>query len=134
MRLSQRHLDQMIEHCRAALPDEACGLLAGHGSTVEEVLGAGNALHSPWAYELDEVGYRLLVQLEEGGRLLGSFHSHTQSDACPSASDRRQAYWPMPYVIVSLADREHPIVRAFRLAKPYGSRLASVVEEPVEVV
>ena len=134
MRLSRRRLEQMINHCRAGLPDEACGLLAGDGDTVQAVYGVENARHSPFAYELGEDGYRLVVALDEAGRLLGCFHSHTGSAAYPSETDRRQAFWPIRYVIVSLSDREHPAVRAFRFVKKNERSLADVVEEAVEVV
>jgi proteasome lid subunit RPN8/RPN11 len=133
MRLSREHVEQIISYCRAGLPNEACGLLAGEGDTVTAVHGVENARHSPFAYELGEDGYRLVLELDEAGRLLGCFHSHTESEAYPSPSDRRQAFWPIRYVIVSLSDSEHPALRAFRFVKQEGAP-ADVVEEAVEVI
>ena len=38
------------------------------------------------------------------------------SEACPSATDVRLAFWPETYyVLVSLMDQENPVVRAFRI-------------------
>ncbi len=38
------------------------------------------------------------------------------SEAYPSATDVRLAFWPETYyVLVSLMDRENPVVRAFRI-------------------
>ena len=38
------------------------------------------------------------------------------SEAYPSATDVRLAFWPEAYyVLVSLMDRESPVVRAFRI-------------------
>jgi proteasome lid subunit RPN8/RPN11 len=126
----------MIAHCRAGLPNEACGLLAGAGGKVSAVYGLDNALRSPVAYELTPQGYLLAADLDDRGQLLGCFHSHLHGPASPSATDRRQAFWPIVYVIVSL-ERRQAVVRAFRLTKRDVSdlhELAAVAEEEVEIV
>ena len=55
------------------------------------------------------------------------YHSHTHTEAYPSPTDRARAHWddpdsgqPVPifpgvrYLVVSLMDREAPVVRGFR--------------------
>ena len=44
------------------------------------------------------------------------FLSHTHSPAFPSDTDVELAGYPQAaYVLVSLSDREHPVLRAFRI-------------------
>jgi proteasome lid subunit RPN8/RPN11 len=136
MRISRADLDVMFAHARTQAPNEACGLLAGDGDTVEVVYCLENARHSPSVYELGEDGYRLLVELEEAGRLLGAFHSHPRSEAYPSPTDRRQAFWPIRYVILSFRDNA-AVARVFRIVKSDGADIAEpgvVHEEPLQIL
>ena len=67
---------------------------------------------------------RLLRAFERRVYLLGIFHTHTHSEAYPSKTDRERALWPegtqasFPdsyYLIMSLSDREKPVLRAFTI-------------------
>jgi proteasome lid subunit RPN8/RPN11 len=67
-------------------------------------------------YRLD--GKEQLKVFEEmeaqGLDLWAIFHSHTHSEAYPSETDVRLAFYPESrYILVSLADRERPVVRSF---------------------
>jgi [CysO sulfur-carrier protein]-S-L-cysteine hydrolase len=108
---------QMLSHAVDRLPEEACGLLAGNGR-VERFFPMTNADHSPMTYRLDpKEQIRAFNEIEdEGWELLGIFHSHTHTEAYPSDTDRRQAFYPEAhYVLVSLADRNNPVFRAFTI-------------------
>jgi proteasome lid subunit RPN8/RPN11 len=75
-----------------------------------------NADASPVTYRLD--GKEQLKVFEEmeaqGLDLWAIFHSHTHSEAYPSETDVRLAFYPESrYILVSLADRERPVVRSF---------------------
>jgi len=60
---------------------------------------------------------------------LGIYHSHTHTEAYPSATDIRLAYWPDTlYFIISLKDPDRPVLRAFYI------RDGRVEEVPVEIV
>ena len=49
--------------------------------------------------------------------LLGIYHSHTHTEAYPSATDIELALWPEAlYLIVSLENPEEATIRAFRIA------------------
>ncbi len=66
--------------------------------------------------------------------LLAIYHSHTRSAAYPSRTDVELAFFPDTlYLIVSIADRDAPEIRAFRLSRtaPEGEQIA---EEPVEIL
>ncbi len=137
MKLTREHVETMIQHARAGLPNEACGLLAGTGDTVSAVYCLENADHSPYTYELTAEGYRLLLELDDAGTLLGVFHSHTGSPAYPSPTDRRQAFWPIRYVVISLQDDRRPVVGVYHMTKRDlldAAELARVTEEELEIV
>lgn len=108
--------EAMIVHAKEELPNEACGLLAGRDGRVEHFYSMRNADDSPKTYRLDPAEQlRVFNEIEEKGwELLGIFHSHTHTQAYPSETDRRQAFYPEAhYVLVSLADRNAPELRAF---------------------
>ena len=108
--------EAMVSHAKEELPNEACGLLAGRKGRVEHFYSMRNADESPVTYRLDPTEQlRVFNELEDKGwELVGIFHSHTHSQAYPSDTDRRQAFYPEAhYVLVSLANREAPDLRAF---------------------
>ena len=109
----------MLEHARAELPNEACGLLSGSIQTGEAVAfhPARNSERSALRYTVhpDDL-LRIILEIEDAGRdLVGIFHSHTRSPAVPSATDLRESMYPEPfYVLASLADPDAPPERALR--------------------
>ena len=148
--LTNEQAEGMIRHAQREYPNEACGLLAGEacselvpsrvegrnrresrkGGRVEKVYPMTNADHSPVTYRLDpEEQYRAFMEIEEEGwELLGIYHSHGHSPAYPSATDLELAFYPDSlYLIISLADRARPILRAFRIVE------GTVEEERVEI-
>jgi [CysO sulfur-carrier protein]-S-L-cysteine hydrolase len=119
----------LVDHARAELPNEACALLAGAGR-VERAFPVPNAEASPTMYVIDPLDY---LRVEEewdryGWDLVGVFHSHVASEAYPSRTDVGLALPGVAYLILSLADPEAPVLRAFRIQD------GRIDEEPVEVV
>lgn len=126
----------MIAHAREDMPNECCGLIAGHGDQAERVIRMTNSQPSPFLYVMDpREQLRLMEEIEDAGDdLVAIYHSHTRSAAYPSRTDVDMAFYSEPlYVIVSLADRDAPDIRAFRLSRtaPEGERIH---EEPVEII
>jgi proteasome lid subunit RPN8/RPN11 len=118
VRLPRAVLDEMIEHARSELPNEACGLLGGNDGEVRTFRPARNADASPYRYTVHpEDALEIVLELEDGGdELVGIYHSHTRSAAYPSRTDAELATWPSAaYVIVSLAS-DPPSVRAWDLS------------------
>jgi len=109
----------MVAHARADLPNECCGMVGGRDGEAEVVVRVENAAASPLRYEMDPQGqYDALKSIEDEGReLLAIYHSHTKSAAYPSQTDVNQAVaWPeQVYLIVSLAERDNPDVKAYLL-------------------
>jgi len=119
--------DQLIAHAQAEFPNEACGLLAGTGTAVEAPHGPvrverfvpmTNADASPVSYRLDPgEQFRAFNDLDDAGlELVAIYHSHTHSEAYPSETDRRLAFYPdAHYLLLSLEEREHPVLRGFTI-------------------
>lgn len=111
-----------------ALPEEACGLLAGQDGSVDQVYPVDNTLHSPTAYRMDPSGQvQAMLAIERAGlELIAIYHSHPTGPAIPSATDLKQASYPDAlYVICSPTPSRAWQARAFWL------REGVPVEEPV---
>lgn len=135
MRISRDLVDELIAHARADMPNECCGLVAGRDGEATRVIRTANTDASPFMYVMDpREQMRLMDEIEDAGEeLLAIYHSHTRSAAYPSRTDVDLAFFPDPlYVIVSLADRDAPDVRAFTLRRtaPEGEQIE---ERPLEV-
>jgi proteasome lid subunit RPN8/RPN11 len=110
--------DQMVVHAKSGLPKEACGLLAGRDGRADRFFPMRNADDSPMTYRLDaKEQLQVFNRIEEEGlSLVGIFHSHTHTEAYPSETDRRQAFYPEAhYVLVSLADANVPVLRGYTI-------------------
>lgn len=111
--------EEMVSHCRAGLPNEVCGLLAGTGTEVAKLYPMTNAEPSPVSYYMEpkEQFAAMKDMRREGLSLLAIFHSHPVSPASPSATDVSLAvYDECLYVIVSFAQGE-PVTKAFAIVE-----------------
>ncbi len=118
LELDRVTFDDMVEHGMAAFPNEACGLLAGKEGRPVKFFPMSNQDASPVSYRLDpREQLRVFDEIEdEGWELLAIFHTHTHSEAFPSETDRRQAFYPeAAYLVMSLSDRANPQLRGFRI-------------------
>ena len=51
---------------------------------------------------------------ERGWDLWAIYHSHTHTEAYPSETDRKLAFYPgLRYLLLSVADRDEPVIRSF---------------------
>jgi len=135
VRLSSQLAQDLVDHAIRDLPNECCGLIAGRGGTAVRLHPATNSEGSPFMYVMDPREQMELMDAidESGDDLLAIYHSHTRSAAFPSRTDVELAFFPDTlYLIVSIADRDAPVIRAFRLSRtaPEGEQIA---EEPVEI-
>ena len=132
---------ELIDHAREGEPDEVCGILGGNDSAVTRVFrvrntadeigaergvfrdrdsGAAAAGRRPVHYYMDPRDQlRVYNELDELGLdIVGYYHSHTHTEPRPSPTDVRLATdLSTVYVLVSLEDRDHPAVRAWRISK-----------------
>ncbi len=123
--------DRILRHCQDHYPNEACGILAGHNGTVDKIYPMKNAEASPSFYIMEpREQFRVMKEMRESGlELVGIYHSHTGSQAYPSATDVSLAYYPEAvYLIVTLLDRKKPAARGFTIIE------SRITEVPVKII
>ncbi len=116
--LAKQFLDEVVTHAREEAPNECCGIIAGKDGRARKLFRARNAEASPYRYSVaPEDLFRIYRECEDQGwDFLAIYHSHTASEAYPSPTDVRLAFWPEAYyLLVSLQDPDNPVVRAFRI-------------------
>ena len=107
---------EIVEHGLREFPNESCGLIASADGAPTKVFAMTNADASPVTYRLDGLEQlRVFDQMDaEGLELWAIYHSHTHSEAYPSDTDVRLAFYPdARYILLSLADRAEPVMRSF---------------------
>src|SRR5688572_5923349 len=117
VRLTAALVQEIVDAARAALPNEAVGLLVGTAGP-ERYLTMRNASASPFRYSIDpDEQLRVWTELDAGGESVWSIvHSHVNSAAQPSKTDVELAYFPESlYLICSLASPDQPEVRAWSI-------------------
>lgn len=130
LKLPQAMIDEMVQHAIEDLPNECCGIITGKDGEAVQLYRTRNAEASPFRYSIDP---RDLLRVEhdnddEGRQVLVIYHSHVASEAYPSPTDVRLSQWqgsdpPIDlypgayYVLVSLKDRDNPVVRAFAITQ-----------------
>jgi proteasome lid subunit RPN8/RPN11 len=116
--LPQSFIDEMVAHAQEDAPNECCGIIAGEDGRAVKLFRAKNAEASPYRYNVEPKDlFRIYRECEANGwDFLAIYHSHTASEAYPSPTDVRLAFWPEAYyILVSLKDAASPAVRAFRI-------------------
>src|SRR6266545_2198333 len=129
--IDRQSYDTLVAHARAEYPNEACALLSGRDGTVEKVYALPNAEASPTFYVVDpKAQLQAMNEMDDlDVDLVGIFHSHTFTEAYPSRTDIELAAYPdATYLILSLADPQAPVLRAFHI------RDGQVDEHEVSVV
>ena len=107
---------EIVEQALREFPNEACGVIAAEAGVPVKVFAMTNADASPVTYRLD--GKEQLTVFDEiderGWDLWAIYHSHTHTEAYPSETDRRLAFYPESrYLVLSVADRDNPVIRSF---------------------
>jgi len=127
-RIPRPLIDEMIAHARQDLPNEACGQLNGRDGDAITAHPVKNVEASPYRYSMDPLSMLKLENAREasGETLFAIYHSHVASEAYPSPTDVRQAFFPPGevdrdpmypdtyYILISLK-YDPPHVRAFHI-------------------
>lgn len=128
LRISKKEYELMLHHAVNNLPQEACGLLGGiveQGvKLVKEVYLLRNVDESEEHFSMDPKEQLSVVKelRQKGYELLGNFHSHPATPARPSEEDKRLAFDPKAsYLILSLENRNQPVLKAFRISNSVAS-------------
>jgi [CysO sulfur-carrier protein]-S-L-cysteine hydrolase len=112
---------EIVEHGLREFPNECCGFIAARDGTPSKVFAMTNVDASAATFRIDGVEQlRVSKEMDEHElELWAIYHSHTHSEAFPSPTDVgqakfRQAFYPdSRNVILSLEDREQPVIRSF---------------------
>jgi proteasome lid subunit RPN8/RPN11 len=107
---------EIVEQGLREFPNECCGLIAGVDGVATKVFPMTNADASPVTYRLDgKEQLQVFDRMDdEGLDLWAIYHSHTHSEAYPSETDIKLAFYPdSRYLLLSLADRAEPVLRSF---------------------
>jgi proteasome lid subunit RPN8/RPN11 len=106
--------EAIVAQAWAENPNEACGIIVGDRLSAEGGMAlryepTRNRSASPFLYEIDPADLlRLTLATDDADEVFWAIvHSHTHTEARPSATDIRLAYYPDAlYILVSLADAE----------------------------
>lgn len=138
--ISREDYDRIVEHARKNRPEEACGLIAG-----QDLLDGTRSITKVYLLEnIDHTNEHFTIapkdQLKaikdmrvQGLSPLGNWHSHPETPARPSEEDKRLANDSRAsYLILSLAEPDHPVLNGFHVEGPQGEK--TVRKETIEIV
>jgi len=124
--LSQSDKKILTEHAENEEPNESCAILFGKDSLVSEVFLTKNIEESPLNFTISNEqlieGYKIAE--EKRVEVIGVFHSHPNSDAYPSNTDKKfMQSNPVAWVIYS------GINKNFKAYFPESD----IIEIPIEI-
>lgn len=134
--LKKSDFEKILKHAESVLPEEACGLIAGDitegGKEIKKVYILTNIDHSNEHFSLDPKEQLAAVKDMRANGLtpLGNWHSHPESPSRPSEEDKRLAYdSKASYLILSLMDREKPVLNSFKISGDNAENEGLVITE-----
>ena len=103
MYIDIKYWDAMLIHVKNNASLEACGLLAGKNNSVEKVFLITNQAQSPVRFRMDPTEQlNALEWIDSNGlELLAIFHSHPTGPETVSATDIKEAAYPVVNIIWS---------------------------------
>lgn len=111
--LSKNHVDILKKHAKKSEPNESCAILFGRKEkdqfSIDEVFLTENAEPSPVNFTISNE--ELIKAYQESERkkieVIAIFHSHPDSEAYPSSTDRKyMEVNPIPWIIYSNSSDE----------------------------
>lgn len=123
LKIKKSDYNIILSHAESCLPEEACGLIGGRVAedgtkVVEKVYTLENIDHSNEHFSMDpKEQFAAIKDMRAKGFVqFGNFHSHPESPSRPSEEDKRLAYdSKASYLILSLMERNNPVLRAFNI-------------------
>ena len=120
----------MREHVAQITPMEACGLLGGFNSRVEEVVPIQNVAQNQYRFRMDpSEQVRTMFDFEDRGLdLLAIYHSHPSGPEGPSQLDLKDAAYPEAIQIIWFQRQGRWICRAYRYKADGAAEVALNVD------
>ena len=136
IKISKADLQKIVDHAVSELPNEACGLIAGKieggDKLIEKVYLLTNIDKSNEHFSLDPKEQLAAIKDMRAAGLapLGNWHSHPESPSRPSDEDKRLAYDKnASYMILSLMDRDDPVLNSFHIEGDEATKEELIIEE-----
>jgi proteasome lid subunit RPN8/RPN11 len=135
IKLKKSDYDKIVKRAFEELPNEACGLIGGvvdgEDKVIKKVYLLTNIDASNEHFSLDPKEQLAAIKdmRSEGLVPLGNWHSHPESPSRPSEEDKRLAYdSKASYMILSLMDRENPVLNSFKIQGDNAEKENLVIE------
>ena len=120
IRVSKSIYEGIVNHAKREWPLECCGILAGKNETVEKAFELTNTEKSSIRFLMSpQEQLKVFEEMEkESMEMIAIYHSHPHTIPFPSETDVKMAFYPeVSSIIISLKERENPVVKAFRIEK-----------------
>lgn len=135
IKLSKSDYEKILKHAESELPNEACGLIGGvtegGDKLIKKVYLLTNTDHSNEHFSMDPKEQLAAIKdMRANGFVpLGNWHSHPESPSRPSDEDKRLAYdSKASYMILSLMNREEPVLNSFNISGTDSEKEQLVIE------
>ncbi len=135
IKLLKTDYEKIVAHAEKELPNEACGLIGGtingDSKEIKKVYLLTNIDHSNEHFSLDPKEQLAAIKdMRQNGLVpLGNWHSHPESPSRPSDEDKRLAYdSKASYMILSLMDRQSPVLNSFKITGDTAEKEELVIE------
>ena len=120
IRIPRSIYQKMIEHARREAPLECCGILGGMNERAQKSFEIRNMKSSSVQFVMDPQGQlNAFEEMEESSmEMVAFYHSHPHTLPFPSEMDvQKTVESDMPSIIISLKEKDEPMVKAFRIEK-----------------
>ena len=121
----------MVDHAKREWPLECCGILSGNDKTVQKSFELRNTEESPVLYSMSaQDQMKVFEEMEkESMKMVAIYHSHPHTIPFPSEIDVKLTFYPdVSSVIISLKEKENPVMKAFQITKE------AIYLEEIEVI
>jgi [CysO sulfur-carrier protein]-S-L-cysteine hydrolase len=120
VRIPKPIFDEIVDHAKREWPLECCGILGGKEETAGKAFQLSNTEKSSIRYLMcPQEQLRVFEEMEkESMEMIAIYHSHPHTIPFPSETDVKMAFYPdVSSIIISLKERDNPVVKAFRIEK-----------------
>jgi proteasome lid subunit RPN8/RPN11 len=132
LKIPKAIVEQIIAHARDTYPNESCGILAGRDSGPTHIYQVKNTDPNPrirYLMDAQEQFWIFKNMRHNGLQLVAIYHSHPHTEAYPSPTDVKLAYYPEAYyILTSLQDPQNPVMHAYRIID------GKITEEQIEII